>query len=302
MSQQLLFDNIATTNITSAHNVVNVASIPQRSPFRYPGGKTWFVPTLRKWLLGQPKKPTFFIEPFVGGGISSLTVAFEDLAEKVIMVELDGQVAAVWQTIINGHAKWLSDKILHFNLNKESLFKELGKKYSDCKHIAFKTILKNRTFHGGILADGSGIIKFGENGKGLLSRWYPVTLAKRITNIGFVSHKIRFMQTDGMDIIRSYINRSNAVFFIDPPYTAGGKRAGSRLYKYCDIDHEALFKLCKTLKGDFILTYDNSEEVLFLAKKYNLDACPIAMKNTHHEEMTELVIGRDLSWLGKRLF
>jgi hypothetical protein len=24
---------------------------------------------------------------------------------------------------------------------------------------------------------------------------------------------------------------------------------------------------------------------------------PIAMKNTHHAEMTELVIGRDLSWM-----
>ncbi len=25
--------------------IVNVASVPQRSPFRYPGGKTWLVPT-----------------------------------------------------------------------------------------------------------------------------------------------------------------------------------------------------------------------------------------------------------------
>jgi len=37
---------------------VNVASVPQRSPFRYPGGKTWFVPTFRRWM-GQkaPKLP-----------------------------------------------------------------------------------------------------------------------------------------------------------------------------------------------------------------------------------------------------
>ena len=26
-------------------HVVNVASVQQRSPFRYPGGKTWLVPT-----------------------------------------------------------------------------------------------------------------------------------------------------------------------------------------------------------------------------------------------------------------
>lgn len=45
------------------------------------------------------------------------------------------------------------------------------------------------------------------------------------------------------------------------------------------------------------MTYDNSEEVKNLARKYALQARPIPMKNTHHAEMTELVIGRDLSWM-----
>jgi DNA adenine methylase len=31
-------------------NVINVASVPKRSPFRYPGGKTWLIPTVRNWL------------------------------------------------------------------------------------------------------------------------------------------------------------------------------------------------------------------------------------------------------------
>jgi len=301
MQQQLLFDNITTVDNARATRTVNVASVPQHSPFRYPGGKTWFVPTLRKWLFGKLKKPALFIEPFVGGGIISLTVAFENLAEKVLMVEIDEQVAAVWQTIINGDAKWLADKILHFDLNRENLTKELEKRYSDCRYVAFQTILKNRTFHGGILADGSGIIKFGENGKGLLSRWYPVTLARRITNINFILNKISFRRMDGMSIIRSHAHKADVVYFIDPPYTAGGKRAGSRLYKYCDLDHEALFRLCRSFKGDFVMTYDNSEEVLSLAKKYHFEAYPIAMKNTHHEEMTELVIGKDLSWMQKHI-
>ena len=67
--------------------VVNVSQIPQRSPLRYPGGKTWLVPHVRTWLRSG-KKPKLFIEPFVGGGIVSLTVAFENLADQVIMVEL----------------------------------------------------------------------------------------------------------------------------------------------------------------------------------------------------------------------
>jgi DNA adenine methylase len=276
---------------------VNVASVPQRSPFRYPGGKTWFVPTLRKWLRSRPGKPALLIEPFAGGGTISLTAAFEGLTERVLMDELDEQVAAVWQTIVEGHAKWLAEKILNFYLNRENLSAELNKKHNDIKHIAFQTILKNRTLHGGILAEGSGFIKHGENGKGLLSRWYPLTLAKRIESIDLIIQKINFMRVDGLEIMRSYASREDVVFFIDPPYTAGGKKAGARLYKYSDINHEALFKICKFLKGDFVITYDNAEEVKNLARQYGFEMKPIAMKNTHNAEMTELVIGKDLSWM-----
>ncbi len=96
--------------------IVNVASVPQRSPFRYPGGKTWLVPRLRQWLRSLPQRPALFIEPFAGGGIVSLTVAAERLADHVIMVELDDQVAAVWQTILEGDGYWLADKIVMFDL------------------------------------------------------------------------------------------------------------------------------------------------------------------------------------------
>ena len=80
--------------------VVNVATVPQRSPFRYPGGKTWLVPQIRRWLESLPTQPTMCIEPFAGGGIVSLTVAFERLAEQAVLIELDAQVASVWRTII----------------------------------------------------------------------------------------------------------------------------------------------------------------------------------------------------------
>jgi DNA adenine methylase len=86
------------------------------------------------------------------------------------------------------------------------------------------------------------------------------------------------------------------VFFIDPPYTAGGKRAGSRLYKHCEVDHERLFSECEKLMGDFLLTYDNADEVRALADRHGFDYRPVAMKNTHHAEMSELLIGRNLAW------
>ena len=286
-----------TIEFISESKIVNVASIPQRSPFRYPGGKTWFVPNFRKWINSRQEKSELLIEPFVGGGVISLTAAFENLVDKVLMVELDEQVAAVWQTIVDGNAKWLASKIIKFNLTKENLFAEIDIKPVDIKQLAFQTILKNRTFHGGILAEGAGISKNGENGKGIHSRWYPRTLARRIELIDYVLDKIEFKHGDGLRVIENYRNNKGAIFFIDPPYTAGGKKAGKRLYKYSNLDHDRLFKLCKSIKGDFIMTYDNAEEVRDLAGQNGFEFRRVPMKNTHNAEMTELVIGRDLSWM-----
>lgn len=276
---------------------VNVASVPQRSPFRYPGGKTWFVPTFRKWISHIPMQPRLLVEPFAGGGIISLTALFEKLVQNVLMIEKDEGIAAVWESVIKGDARWLAERILAFKLTKENVLNEINKPYKQAKDIAFQTILKNRTFHGGILAEGSSFLKHGENGKGIRSRWYPNTLATRFHNLNVIASRIDFVCGDGLEALRDHSNNRDTIFFIDPPYTAGGKKAGRRLYKYFDLDHAKLFEICQSLKGDFIMTYDLADEVKKLVRKHGFQMKPIAMRNTHNAEMTELVIGRDLSWM-----
>ncbi len=276
---------------------VNVASVPQRSLFRYPGGKTWLVPLFRRWITSLPKRPDVLVEPFAGGGIIGLTAAFEALADTVLLIELDERVAAVWITILNKDADWLAKAILNFNLTYESALQILNSNPSSIKELAFQTIIRNRTAHGGILADGAGVIKVGENGKGILSRWYPKTLSTRINGISHIAHRINFMQGDAFYTLEENKYIEEAAFFIDPPYTAGGKNAGSRLYTHSIINHDRLFAACAELKGNFLMTYDNAQEVSILAKKYDFQTKPVAMKNTHHAEMKELLISRDLSWL-----
>ncbi len=279
--------------------VVNVASVPQRSPFRYPGGKTWLVPRIRHWLSSLPAQPSQFIEPFAGGAIVGLTVAFEQLADQVILVERDEQVAAVWHTIINTKdgAEWLADQIVDFRLTPESAQTLLSSPTRSLKEKAFQTIVQNRISHGGILAPGAGALKHGENGKGVLSRWYPETLKKRILDIVNIKERIKFIRGDGFEVIRKNARYANAVFFIDPPYTASSKKAGARLYKYHQVNHEELFRLVDKIKGDFLMTYDDAEEVRALAVKHRFETRLVAMSNTHHATMNELLIGRNLAWV-----
>lgn len=270
---------------------VNVASVKQLSPFRYPGGKTWFVPELRNWIHNLGYRPRLFIEPFAGGGIGALTVATEDLAERVLMVELDPEVASVWKTILN-EPEYLCKKILKFSVTLEHVREILSSDPQSIPELAFKTIVKNRMQRGGILAPGASLIKSGENGKGLLSRWYPQTLVKRIRIIHQYRDKIDFREDDGFKVLKQHLNDPETAIFIDPPYTASKKNAGKRLYKYNSINHTELFELLSRCNGQFLMTYDDADEVIALANKFNFVICKVPMKSSHHQIKYELAIKR----------
>jgi len=214
------------------------------------------------------------------------------MAEHITMVEMDEEIAAVWEVILNGENKWLADKIYSYDLTHTNVKIELENPNKELQDIAFCTILKNRVFHGGILAKGSGMIKNGENGKGIASRWYPKTLRDRILAINYIKDKISFISGDAFEVLEQNVNNRSAYFFIDPPYTIAGKR----LYTYFDIDHEKLFKVTAQLKGKFMLTYDDTPEIRQLVNKYKLQFRTIPMKTTLHFEKNEIIISDNFSW------
>ena len=279
----------------TAKKAVNVASVPHRSPFRYPGGKTWLIPYIRDWLGSKTEPPVRLIEPFGGGAIVSLTSVFERLARHAVFAELDDAVASVWRVVLNGQAEWLAQQILAFDLSLENVRQILDQPAHELREKAFQTILRNRVQRGGILADGAGLIKTGENGQGLKSRWYADTLATRIRGINQLKDRITFVQGDGLELISEHKADAAAVFYVDPPYTV----AARRLYTRWEVDHARLFELLGECAGDFLMSYDNTAEVIELARRHGFQTRPIAMKNTHHAKMTELLIGRNLSWLPK---
>jgi DNA adenine methylase len=139
-------------------------------------------------------------------------------------------------------------------------------------------------------------MKYGENGRGLKSRWYPDTLRRRILDIARIRERITFLHRDGLEIMRENAFKRDAAWFIDPPYTAGGKRAGRRLYTHFELDHAELFRVTATLAGDFLMTYDDAPELHELADRHGFDTLLVSMQNTHLAKMKELLIGRNLDW------
>lgn len=288
-------DTIAISPIAA----VNVASVPKYSPLRYPGGKTWLIPHVRHWLSRLNPVPRVLVEPFAGGGIVSLTAVMERLVERCLMIELDRDVAAFWHAALR-QGPALCRMIMGFEATRQAVQELSASDSRDLVRHGFRTLVLNRTRRGGILAAGASLSRTGENGRGVASRWYPETLTRRLAKISERRSDIGFLEGDGMAMIESLLNMldRDVVLFVDPPYTAGGKRAGRRLYAHNELDHHRLFAMLAESGARFLMTYDRAPEIEALVERHNFHAVQVIMKNTHHALMPELVISPEPVFVG----
>lgn len=265
------------------------------SPFRYPGGKTWFVPAAKKWVGTLDHNPKKLLEPFAGGGIISLSLVASSFVESAHLVEIDEEISSVWEIIINStdsDVAQLVCKISEFEIS-EPIVREIIEEDTQgisTVELAFRTIVKNRCRRAGIMAPGAGLIKAGDRGKGIAARWCPDTLANRIALIREMRSRLSFSQGDAFEAIEA--NR-DSIMFVDPPYTAGGKSAGARLYRHHIIDHENLFEIIKRNPFPALITYDDSNEVRAMADRYGFRVAEIDMWSSHHKALKELCIFKE---------
>jgi DNA adenine methylase len=150
--------------------------------------------------------------------------------------------------------------------------------------------------HGGVMAKGGGLLKKGEAGHGLSSRWYPKTLVSRIGHINSLQERFSFSEANGLNFLKDFSDLrcgENPAFFIDPPYS----KAGRRLYDHHDVNHAELFRIASTLPGKLLMTYDDSDYIKRLAKENGFLVRGILMRSVHHVEKYELLISKDFVWL-----
>jgi DNA adenine methylase len=136
--------------------------------------------------------------------MAGLTTAAEGLCHHVVLGEIDEDVAAVWHLIFHAprsDVDWLCRQIRGFEVNLATVKEVLDTPPSSLRTRAFRTIVKNRMQRGGIMAPGAGLVKEGEAGKGLRSRWYPDTLARRIEALFQLRGKITFEEKDAFEMI-----------------------------------------------------------------------------------------------------
>jgi len=264
--------------------------VPVDSPFRYPGGKSWLVRDIVSEITRLKRPPRLFLEPFAGGASVALAVGAYGLSDKILLVEKDPNVAAVWRTILGPNSEWLARRIIEFDINRDSVEQMLASKPHSIRHLAFLTLLRNRVTHGGVLSATGGLLKNGERGNGVSSRWYPVTLATRIRKIALLRDRMSFIEGDGMEYLRKHSQSKTTCMFVDPPYTERGKQAGLRLYNESEVDHEEIFRVCQRGRATAFLTYDDNALIRKLARRYGFGFRKVQMRSTHHKVHDELFL------------
>ncbi len=118
-------------------------------------------------------------------------------------------------------------------------------------------------------------------------------ILKRLAAIQEYADRIACLEGDGLKILPVLLRGwgRKAGVFLDPPYSApGGKKAGTRLYAHSTINHAALFRILAANDSNFLMTYDAAPEIIELVREHGFDAVGGSMKNTHHNNLSELVI------------
>ena len=271
----------------SAIPYVNPGSARQYSPLRYPGGKTWLTPHIREWLGTQRARPERLLEPFAGGGTVSLAAVLEGLVESATLIEIDPDIAAFWRAVLFHHDD-LVNRVLAFKPTPASIDRIASGESDDDLDRGFRALVLNRTRFGGILTAGAGMLRTGEGGRGIGSRWYPQTIAARIRAIAEHRDHLSFIEGDGLAALRDGV-APGTVLFVDPPYDL----AGRRLYRAHDLDHDALFAVLDETPIDFLLTYERSQRMLDLARQHDFAVAAVSMSTTHHTRRWELLISRE---------
>lgn len=221
----------------------------------------------------------------------------EGLARRARLVELDQDIAAVWQAMLGPDTYQLALKVGNLDPTYETVRRVLDSEPRTTLQRAFRILVRNRVSFRGVMTAHAGLTRQGRDETGFRQMWNGERLAERILAIHSLRDRLEFEHGDGLAALERYANDRRTAVFADPPYTDEDAVLASQFYRHHVINHERLFELAAGTAGPTLLTYDPSPTVLSLAARHGLDARTLTVYTAQLQYKRELLIGRDLSWL-----
>lgn len=236
------------------------------SPLRYPGGKAPFAPFIAKVMKGNGVAGGHYLEPYAGGAGVALDLLFHGHANHIHINDADPAVYAFWISVTQNSSALL-DLLESTPITIEEWFKWRSVLREDCKaslvEKGFATLFMNRTNRSGILKAGVIGGKSQEGNYKLDARFKKDVVAARILAIAKRADDISVYCEDSLGLLNRCTEflPKRSLIYLDPPYYVKGKGLYRNYYEH--DDHVAIAKTIqkKKFKRDWIVSYDNTEEI-----------------------------------------
>lgn len=251
------------------------------TPFRYPGGKAFLADMLEE-RIAAANGIEAYAEAYAGGAGAAVELLARGAVTSIVLNDLDARIYAAWWAILNRTDDFI-DRIRSTPVTMESWYacREIVTAEQFCEdkfELGFATFFLNRTNRSGVIVGAGPVGGYAQTGRWLIdARYYPETMAKRISWLGDRRSQITLSNDDGLAFLKSFDQTAadRTFFFIDPPYV----KAGAKLYlnAMSDLKHRDLasFLTGSGHLNHWLVTYDDCQLIKDAYAGADVDQLPV---------------------------
>ena len=270
-----------------------------KSPLRYPGGKSVLSKFLRKVIINNDLEGCTYFELYAGGAGAALDLLYSNTVARIVLNDADYHIYALWRSILNDADAFI-DKIECVNVNLEEWYKqrevyENHDNYS-LEEVGFSTFFLNRCNRSGILTKAGPIGGFDQKGNYKIdARFNKSNLIERIKKIEEYRDNIEIHNSDTIGFIRDHMHtlgQNDSFMYLDPPYYKKGKSLYLNYYHH--NDHEELRDILNGIRQfKWLVSYDNVQEIKDLYSEFQNHVIELSYSLQAKRKTTEFCIYSD---------
>ena len=248
--------------------------MPNRTPLRYPGGKSLMTPFFIDLFKANDMSDISYAEPYAGGAGAAINLLLDGYVQRILINDASIPVFSFWKYIKKENSHFI-DAILDCNVSLTD-WKRMHNIVKTAKEpsfeLAFATFFLSRTNRSGIINAGpiGGSSKQQQNKATykIDCRFNKEDLARRVADIGKKKTHIVVSNKDAIKFLKD-LKGKNLFVYLDPPYYKKGQSLYLDYYKHGD--HQALANyLRKVEKFKWLLSYDYVDEIREMYSDFDL--------------------------------